>query len=55
MKLNQSSTPQQTFKHPWYTYNDLKKPNPPTEEANLVLAGNTGEVNKHTRSMLPLQ
>jgi hypothetical protein len=27
------SMPQQTFKHPWYTYVDLKYPNPPTEEA----------------------
>jgi len=33
MKLNPNSTPQQTFKHPWYTYQDLKRPNPPTEEA----------------------
>jgi hypothetical protein len=27
------SMPQQTFKHPWYTYIDLKRPTPPTEEA----------------------
>ena len=35
MKLNPSpnSTPQQTFKHPWYTYNELRAPNPPTKEA----------------------
>ena len=32
MKLNHS-TQQQTFKHPWYTYLDLKAPNPPTKEA----------------------
>ena len=28
-----NSTPQQTFKHPWYTYNELRAPNPPTKEA----------------------
>jgi hypothetical protein len=33
MKLNKSSMQQQTFKHPWYTYLDLKYPNPPTPEA----------------------
>ena len=34
MKLN-PSTHQQTsnYVHPWYTYLDLKRPNPPTPEA----------------------
>ena len=27
------STQQQTFEHPWYTYNELNAPKPPTEEA----------------------
>ena len=33
MKLNPTSTQPQIFKHPWYTYLDLKAPNPPTDEA----------------------
>ena len=41
MKLNPTSTRQvisnapayKPLVHPWYTYNDLKRPNPPTDEA----------------------
>ena len=41
MKLNPTSTRQvisnapayKPWVHPWYTYNDLKRPNPPTDEA----------------------
>ncbi|MAU25788.1 MAG: hypothetical protein CMH45_00070 [Muricauda sp.] len=41
MKLNPISTrvpisdsaPHKPWVHPWYTYNELKKPNPPTAEA----------------------
>ena len=37
MKLNPQKplTHQPTSKyiHPWYTYNDLKRPNPPSQEA----------------------
>ena len=41
MKLNPTSIRQpisesntyKPFVHPWYTYNDLKRPNPPSEAA----------------------
>ena len=41
MKLNPISTrqpisdapPYKPYVHPWYTYTDLKRPNPPTQEA----------------------
>ena len=41
MKLNPTSIRQpiseaptyKPFVHPWYTYHDLKRPNPPTQEA----------------------
>ena len=41
MKLNpvsmrqpiSDSHPYKPFVHPWYTYNDLKRPKPPSEEA----------------------
>ena len=41
MKLNPISTrqpisdapPYKPYVHPWYTYTDLKRPNPPTPEA----------------------